>query len=325
MEQRAFGSTGLSVSALGFGCGNVGGLMVRGSREQQLAAIRRALEAGVTYFDTAPGYGNGLSEQNLGAALTELGAWDNVVVGTKLRLTLEDLLDPPGAIRRSVVASLEYLGRHTIDLVQLHNPLQEAVDPTGARVATEQLDAIEHGMKTLIREGLVQHIGFTGIGETAVLRETAASGRFESMQAYFNAINPSAGYAGKNGDGQDLEGVIDIASGAGLGVIAIRVMAGGAMTGQEQRAALAGNVGQPLLPGNAYETDISRAARLDALAQELELESALELSLRLVLTKPGVSTALVGYSSLEHLEDALRWATRGPLSPDQLQRVLAEA
>ena len=84
MEMRAFGRTGLQVSILGFGCGAVGGLMVRGTPADQERAVARALEAGVNYFDTAAMYGNGESEKNLGRVLAKLKP--NVVVGTKVRI-----------------------------------------------------------------------------------------------------------------------------------------------------------------------------------------------------------------------------------------------
>ena len=64
---------------------------------------------------------------------------------------------------------------------------------------------------------------------------------------------------------------------------------------------------------------------MEPLAKELGLESVLELSFRLVLAKHGVSTALVGYSDISQLEDAIRWAERGPLPLDAVQRVLAAA
>ena len=80
MQQRPFGSTGLVVSALGFGCGAVGGLMVRGEAAEQRHAVSRALDAGITYFDTAASYGDGLSETNLGNVMRDLGAWSRVMV-----------------------------------------------------------------------------------------------------------------------------------------------------------------------------------------------------------------------------------------------------
>ena len=82
MQTRAFGRTGMQLSVLGFGCGAVGGLMVRGDARDQERAVARAIEAGVNYFDTAVQYGNGESEKNLGRVLQRLKP-PNVVVGTK--------------------------------------------------------------------------------------------------------------------------------------------------------------------------------------------------------------------------------------------------
>src|SRR2546425_12363409 len=123
MHYRKLGKTGLQVSALGFGTGAIGGLFVRGDRAEQQRAVARALEAGITYFDTAPSYGDGRSEENLGHALRALDAWDRVVVGTKVRLHPSDLDDPQAAILRSIEGSLRRLGRSTVDLLQLHNPI----------------------------------------------------------------------------------------------------------------------------------------------------------------------------------------------------------
>jgi len=326
MEQRPLGRTGLSVSALGYGAGNVGGLMVRGTHEQQVAAVRRALDAGITYFDTAPLYGNGLSEQHLGAVLTELGAWGQVRVGTKVRLSGDDLRDPAAAVRRSITESLRRLGRDSVDLLQLHNTVRATTDPANPGIGGDDLAAAADAIGAVVREGLAEHAGFTGVGETQPLHAAASSGRFETMQSYFNAINPSAGHAGASGGAQDQAGVIDVAAKAGLGVIAIRVMAGGAMTGSDVRAPLASpGLGPALVPGNTMEYDVASAAARDALARELGLESALELSLRLVISHPGVSTALVGYSDMEQLESAIHWAERGPLSEDQVRRVVEVA
>src|SRR6266568_3340530 len=111
MEQRPLGNTGLKVSALGFGCGAVGGLMVRGDAAGQRQAVSRALDAGITYFDTAASYGDGLSEEHLGQVMRDLGAWSRVVVGTKVRLRAEDMAHPAAAVRASVEASLKRLGR----------------------------------------------------------------------------------------------------------------------------------------------------------------------------------------------------------------------
>jgi aryl-alcohol dehydrogenase-like predicted oxidoreductase len=323
VEQRQLGRTGLRVSALGFGCGSVGGLMVRGDPAEQRRAVARALAAGITYFDTAPLYGGGRSEENLGRVLSELGAWERVLVGTKVRLAPEDRADPATAIRRSLEQSLRLLGRGSVDLLQLHNAVA-GDGHEGAVAADEVLGAVADGMRRVVRDGLVRHAGCTGLGDAAALKQVIGSGAFATMQAYVNALNPSAGFAGVTGGGQDFEGLIDAAAGAGLGVIAIRVLAAGALAAAE-RAANAGGPGRPLVAGGEYERDLERARGLGPLAPELGLESPAELSLRFVLARPGVSTALVGYSDAVQLEDAIRWAERGPLPAGAVRRVLDAA
>jgi aryl-alcohol dehydrogenase-like predicted oxidoreductase len=89
MEYRQFGRTGLEVSALGFGCGAVGGLLIKGDHKEMVRVVARAVELGITYFDTARSYGDGMSETNLGLVLEELKA--PVLVGTKGPLPPEAL------------------------------------------------------------------------------------------------------------------------------------------------------------------------------------------------------------------------------------------
>src|SRR5665213_4539049 len=109
MERRAMGKTGLNVSVLGFGCGAVGGLMVRGEPNDQERAVARAVDLGINYFDTAAMYGNGASETNLGRVLSILRP--DVLVATKTKV------DPVArgrigkAIFQSADASLQRLRR----------------------------------------------------------------------------------------------------------------------------------------------------------------------------------------------------------------------
>ena len=104
MDYRQLGRTGLRVSALGFGCGDVGGLIVRGTPAERERAVARAVELGINYFDTAAAYGNGRSEENLGEVLRRLRP--DVYVGTKFRLEPSDLSDVAGGVARSLEASL---------------------------------------------------------------------------------------------------------------------------------------------------------------------------------------------------------------------------
>ena len=315
MEQRRLGRNGPTVSSLGFGCGAVGGLMVRGEPAEQERAVARALDAGITYFDTAPLYGDGRSEESLGRALATLGSGARAVIGTKVRPAPAELGAPGAAIRRSIEASLRRLGRDRVDVLHLHTPVTRSLD----------LGPIVEAMGRAVEDGLVRLVGFTGLGDTDALHAVVDAGAFQTVQAYCNAINPSAVWPGASGDEQDFKGLARRAAGRGLGVLAIRVLAAGALAGATARHPVAGQVGRPLAAGAAYDEDVERAGARSRLATELGLESGLELGLRFALAAPGVATALVGLSSVDQLEDAIRWHGRGPLAPEAVERVVALA
>ena len=124
MEMRVFGRTGMQLSMLGFGCGAVGGLMVRGDPLDQERTIARAIASGVNYFATAVQYGNGESEKNLGRVLQRLKP-ANVAVGTKDRLPAGDFGDIANAVAKSLEGSLARLRLERVDILHLHNPITE--------------------------------------------------------------------------------------------------------------------------------------------------------------------------------------------------------
>jgi aryl-alcohol dehydrogenase-like predicted oxidoreductase len=329
MEERPLGKTGLRVSALGFGAGAVGGLLVRGQGAEQTQAIARALEAGVTYFDTAPSYGNGRSEENLGRVLGELDVWHHVVVGTKVRLQPADLADPIAAIERSCEESLRRLGRNFIDLLQLHNPVvtggpggEPGIGSSRALPFEVVSGLVAEGMQRVVARGLVRYIGITGLGDTPALHTIVAGGQFATVQIYFNAVNPSGGFPGASGGAQDFAGLIGAAAAAGRGAIAIRVMAAGALMARRDRHPNAGDPGPVLQRGGEYDRDLERAQAIRDIAAELGCDSPLEFALRFALATPGISTVLVGFSDLGQVEDALRWTGRGPLPRDVAGRVV---
>lgn len=342
MHYRALGRTGLQVSALGFGCGSIGGLMVRGEAAVQTQTVARAIEAGITYLDTAPAYGDGRSEEALGRVLQELRP--DVVVGTKVRLSADEAKAAPDAIRRAIEASLRRLGRDQVDLFQLHNRVAPAGATWQDAVSVETvLGPIAEGLQAVRDAGLTRFIGLTGLGDTASIHQVLDGGVFDTVQCYVNALNPSGGWLMAEPKEQNFENLVGQAATRGLGVIAIRVLAAGALALAEQRHPIAGDPGAPLIAGATYGDDLQRARALADLAAELELEGPAELSLRLVLSQgevsgqgdvagqagapyqAGVSTALVGVSEPEHLEDAIRWAERGPLDRAVVERVLALA
>ncbi len=323
MKYRPLGSTGITVSELGFGCGSVGGLMTRGEPAEQREAVACALDGGITYFDTAASYGNGASEQSLGRALTALDAWGRVAVGTKVTLAPADLADPAAAVRASITESLRRLGREHVDLLQLHSRI---ASNERSLPATAVIDAVAEAMRTAVSEGYTRHAGITGLGETAEVLDVVRSGRFETAQCYFNAINPSAGFAGASGGAQDLGGLIEVAARQGMGTIAIRILAAGAVSGSSDRARLASpGGGGAMVGGGEFDADLARARRLQTLARDAGLESGVELAVRFAISKAELSTALIGFSDIGQLEDALRWVERGPLDAATVAAVVRAA
>jgi aryl-alcohol dehydrogenase-like predicted oxidoreductase len=328
MELRTLGRTGLRVSALGFGCGAVGGLMVRGDPAAQRRAVEQALGAGIRYFDTAPSYGDGRSEENLGRVLAEVGGdgTAEAVVGTKLRVEPEVAAEGGTAVARAVRGSLETslrrLRRERVNLFQLHNRIAPGA---GGLTAEQVLGPVADAMRAVREAGLTEQVGITATGDPDAVKQVLRSGLPATAQVYFNALNPSAGWAGRvDPGGQDFGGLIDVAAEGEVGVIVIRPLAAGAVAGGAGRHVNAGNPGGGRgIAGERYDEDVARAARLRALAGELGLEGPVELAFRFALAKPGVSTVLIGFSDEAQLGDALRWAERGPLPADAVQRVLA--
>ena len=229
MEYRALGKTGLRVSALGFGCGNVGGLIIREEPRTRVRAVARAIEAGINYFDTASMYGNGQSEQNLGQVLNELKP--DVYVGTKVRIRPDEMGDLRGAIHRSVEASLTRMAREQVDLIQLHNHIVQrrmpGAESEAALTSQEVLEDVISAFRQLQADGKVRFYGITGLGATDAVHRAVGTGGFDTLQACFNLLNPSAGTEVPPGfPFQDFHELIDHCCEQQIGVIAIRVWLG---------------------------------------------------------------------------------------------------
>src|SRR5260370_25967846 len=131
------------------------------------------------------------------------------------------------------------------------------------------------------------------MGALAAVREEARAEPFELDQAYFNILNPRAGYVGHDGGQQDFHGLIDTAARAGRAVIVIRVLAAGAAAAVPLRSPNAGDPGGNLVSGGSYAADLERAQSAASLAREMGLEGPVELAIRFGLSKPARSTGLV--------------------------------
>ena len=324
MDYRLLGRTDLRVSVLGFGCGDVGGLIVRGTPAERERAVARAVELGINYFDTAASYGNGLSEQHLGQALKALRP--DVYVGTKFRVP-DDAADIGAAVTRSLEASLGRLGLERVDLLQLHNAL--APRRTGNRLGvSDVLDQVVPALERLRTAGKLRFFGITANGETDALHQVVDSGKVDTAQVFFNLLDPSAGVAVPAGfPGHDFRQLLTHTRAQRMGVIVVRVLAGGALSGTGDRHPLAMPSVAPIASGPDYATDVTRARALQPLVDEGHAGSLVEAALRFPLASDAVSTVLLGYSTTEHLEYAAASIGKGRLSAaahDRLGALWAE-
>jgi aryl-alcohol dehydrogenase-like predicted oxidoreductase len=314
MELRSLGRTGLRVAALGFGCGDVGGLIVRGTPAERERAVARAIEAGINYFDTASSYGSGESERNLGRTLKAVGV--RPYVGTKFRVDPAEA-DLAGAVARSLEASLGRLGLDSVDLFQLHNlVVRDDGGPAPERglSARRVIDEVAPALAALRRQGKIRFAGITALGDTGAVHSVIDAGVIDTAQVCLNILNPSAAVTVPAGfPAQDFGRLLDRARQRGIGVINIRVLAAGALSGTLARHALAMPSVAPIAAGPDYATDVEQARRLRPIVDKGYAEDLVEASIRFALTSDAVSTVLVGYSTLDHLERAIAAVERGPL------------
>ena len=318
MEKRRLGRTGFDVSVLGFGCGAVGGLMVKGDPAEQERAVARALELGVNYFDTASMYGNGESEKNLGRVWKALKP--NAFVGTKVRLPPTERGKIGAAIAASLEASLGRLQMERVDLFQFHNAIVGTT--AGANIGADAvLDEVVPAFERLRQQGKIRFLGITATGDTAALHRVVDARILDTAQVSYNLLNPSPGAAVPTGfPAQDFGNLLGHTKSADMGVINIRVLAGGALSGSEERHANASPPPDPIGSGSSYQVDLERARRLMPLVREGHADSLVEASLRYVIANDAVSTVLIGIATLEQFETAARAIEKGPLPKAALDR-----
>lgn len=312
MEMRILGRTGASLSVLGFGCGAVGGMMVRGAPADQARAVARALDAGINYFDTAAAYGNGASEENLGRVLESLKP--EIFLSTKFTVLPEHKKDIAGGIAQSLEQSLSRLGRDHVDLFQLHNRIASSgsdrpLDPTTV------LGQVVPALEALRQQGKIRFFGITALGDTPALQKVVESGAFDTAQICHNLLNPSASVAlPPNFPAQDFEKLAVRAHAKDMGTIGIRILAGGALSGQETRHPTGVASVEPIASGPDYSTDVKRAHAFQALVGAGYARNLVEAALRFSFASEAMTTVLVGTSTLDQLENAIACANRGPLT-----------
>jgi L-galactose dehydrogenase/L-glyceraldehyde 3-phosphate reductase len=320
LNYATLGSTGLRVSRLAFGAGPISEVMIVDDERRQQTLVRRVLDAGINWFDTAATYGDGRSETALGASLTALGAAGEVHIATKVRVREQDFADLRAAMHSSVAASLERLRVKSITLLQVHNSItaRRGDEPTSLtpRDVLGPAGVLE-AFKQLQQDGLVRHLGLTAIGQAGPLREVIDSGQFDTIQVPYNLMNPSAGQD-VPADFQEANygNVIEHSARHGMGVFAIRVYAGGVLAGNPPSRHTRTT---KFFPMELFQRDQRRVEQL----REMRLGKfdVKELALRFSLSHPALTSAIVGFGETDHVDEAMRYLAAGPLPDAVLSRL----
>ncbi len=313
MEYVRLGSTGLKVSRICLGCMSYG-LPGEGNQwvldeEQSRPYIKRALEAGINFFDTANVYSSGMSETILGNALRDFAARDEVVIGTKVRFPMGKGPNDYGLSRKhiltSIDASLKRLGTDYVDLYQIHRwdyetPIEETVE----------------ALHDIVRAGKVRYIGasamfawqFAKAQYTADLRGWT---RFVSMQNHYNLIYR-----------EDERELLPLCQDQGIGVIPFSPLARGVLARKptkEQEETLRYQSDSLAKSRYAQEDNLTTVERVGEVAEARGISMA-QVALAWMYSKPIVNSPIIGATKPHHLEDAIA-ALSVQLTPQEITRL----
>ena len=300
MEYTQLGRTGLTVSRICLGCMSYGSPQWRPWVLDEAGAqpfFRRAIEAGVNFFDTADMYSLGLSEEVTGRALRTYGDLDELVLATKVHFPMTDRPNMGGLSRKHVVqgceASLRRLGVETIDLYQIHRLDRDTP-------FEEILGALEH----LVRQGKVRYIGASSMFAWELARLLSVSerngwARFVSMQNHYNLVYR-----------EEEREMIPLCLAEGIGVVPWSPLARGLLArgrSASGRDAATTRAESDTFTARLYDSpgDDDVVAAVQRVAESRGVTPA-EVALAWLLSRPGVVAPIVGATKLEHLEAALR-------------------
>jgi len=299
MEYTRLGSTGLKVSRLCLGAMTYGSKKWRDwvlDEEEARPFIRRALELGFNFFDTADMYSVGASEEVLGRALRDFGPGrDRLVIATKLYNPMSDDPNDRGLSRKhvfnSIDASLRRLGTDYVDLYQIHRfdydtPIEETLI----------------ALNDLVRAGKVRYIGASAMFAWQFMKmlmtsEKLGGARFVSMQNYYNLVYR-----------EEEREMLPLCRAEGVGVIPFSPLARGFVVGNRTKQDYGETVRAKTdeFSRRQYysETDFKIVDRITEVARNRGVNNA-QIALAWVLQQPGVTAPIVGASKQGHLDDAV--------------------
>ncbi len=310
MQYTRLGSTGLEVSRVCLGCMSYG-VPDRGGHpwtlpeEQSRPFVRRALELGITFFDTANVYSDGTSEEILGRALRDYTTRDEVVVATKVHGRMTPGPGGGGLSRKAILtaidASLRRLGTDHVDLYQVHRwdphtPVEETVQALS--------DVVAAGKARYVGASSMWAWQFSKALHVAELRGLVP---FVSMQDHYNLL-----------DREEEREMLPLCADQGIGVIPWSPLARGRLTRDpDESTTRSGNDAF----GEALYADADRAIveRVAEVARGHGVPRA-QVALAWVLGKPVVTAPIVGATKMHHLEDAVA-AVDLVLSSDDVARL----
>ena len=300
MEYAKLGRTGLEVSRICLGCMSYGA-SDQGNHawsldeDESRPFIRRALEAGINFFDTANRYSLGSCEEILGRALKDFARRDDVVIATKVYGRMRPGPNGAGLSRKAIMseldASLRRLGTEYVDLYQIHRwdyetPIEETLE----------------ALHDIVKSGKVRYIGASSMYAWQFMKMLATSDahgwtRFVSMQNHYNLVYR-----------EEEREMLPLCREEGIGVIPWSPLARGFLAGNRRREDR-GETVRAKTDGFAHElyyadSDFTIADRVVELATKRGARPA-QIALAWLLAKPGVTAPIVGASKPQHLEDAI--------------------
>jgi D-threo-aldose 1-dehydrogenase len=317
MRKTLLGRTQYQISEIAFGGGVTGGILINADEATRFAALQRAVAGGINWIDTAPAYGEGKSEETIGRHIAALSP--PPFISTKIRLEAEDLADIPSAIKRSLERSLKRLQVDHVALLQLHNQLGVAVGNRLALTVEQVLgrNGVANTFDRLREQGLIDATGITAVGDTQTCLEVIESDRFDTAQVYYNVLNPTAAWSRVSAAWQPQEfcGLISTCFRLNMGVLAIRVWAGGPLARPDQPARLS-----VLTDGTDVDNEM-RCANAVRTVLGPGYGSPAQAALRFTLGNRDLSSRVIGVSSMAELEEALGAVERGPLPSEAMAKL----
>jgi aryl-alcohol dehydrogenase-like predicted oxidoreductase len=313
MEYTNLGKTGLKVSRICLGCMSFGSPQSRKwmlDEEQSRPIIKKAVEEGINFFDTANMYAAGISEEITGRALGDFAKREEVVLATKLFFPMRKDVNSAGLSRKQVFTeidnSLKRLNTDYVDLYQIHRwdystPIEETLE----------------ALHDVVKSGKVRYIGASSMfawqfTKALYLADLHGWTRFVSMQNYYNLLYR-----------EEEREMLPLCKEEGIGVIPWSPLARGHLARPWQKQSETERAKTDAFGKTLYErTEQDDKKVVDAVAEISEERgiSQAQVSLAWLLSKPAVTAPIVGTTKMEHLEDALG-AVSINLTDDEVNRL----